>query len=340
MQLRGFHSGKGRYLARRLKSSVLQSPPFVPPPFHKYQTSSSETSHSATWMKPRLLRLNNNYTPRSAPSRNIFQPASSSQPRVAPALRHVPESRETWGTSMQTLMGYVQPRTSRTESQLGSILQMVWYIPQKPNLLSAVGKSLPFTKKPPSSTSKRVRLKWEISVTDHVKCKSVAKRSCSACFLFKVLFYFLLQWSGSRSVAFYPLYGDPTAEERCLWALAQLSSRPEERQEGRGRERGQMGRENQKKYNISDLEHKLLLLKAVVKPGVFFWDTETTFPPDISIWLSSLLVRKMPFSPDCTWYITKNTDCLGWLYVCVCVCIFKRNIMMLKRNVCSSLLTP
>lgn len=53
------------------------------------------------------------------------------------------------------------------------------------------------------------------------------------------------------------------SEPRHSSALIQKSGRRE-----RAGKEAKQAEKNQKKYNISDLEHKLLLLKELVKPGV------------------------------------------------------------------------
>lgn len=107
----------------------------------------------------------------------------------------------------------------------------------------------------------------------------MAKPSCPACFLFKVLFLLHPQMIWHLKCCFFVpckemeqilLLRSDASEPQHSSALIQKNGRREGGEKGAKREE-----KNQKKHNVSDLEHKMLLLKALVKPGVFWWDTET-----------------------------------------------------------------
>lgn len=118
-------------------------------------------------------------------------------------------------------------------------------------------------------------------ITEIMENSNVAQWRCSAFVQLWLLFKFFIFKPLASGVLLFTtteeLGQSLTAEEWCFSASAQLSSdcthknRPREER----RKEAKLCRATQKKCNISDPEHKVLLLKAPVKPGAFLWDSET-----------------------------------------------------------------
>lgn len=213
---------------------------------------------------------------------------------------------------------------------------MVWYVLQKPNLLFALCKPLPITNKPTSSTPTAARPEWGTSRINHRNHRKFKRGPMKMLCLCLIIIIWIL---ASAVLLFTPTESwDKVLQLRSGAFVHQHGSAHTHKngpREGRGEE-AKLCRAMQKKCNISDPEHKVLLLKALVKPGVFLWDTETLL--SLQIFESG---RVVCWSGKCHFPLTtcdiKNTGCLGWLhiymYVSVHIYILKRNIIMLKTTV-------
>lgn len=106
-------------------------------------------------------------------------------PPLQPPPGRVPHSRDTRDTTTHRWVGSVQSGTSNHNPSLAE--QFRWFdaLP-KPSLCCLQVSS--FHQPATSSTSNRAQATQEIPGSDRVELKPVAKQSCSAWFLFKVLF--------------------------------------------------------------------------------------------------------------------------------------------------------
>lgn len=128
---------------------------------------------------------------------------TSTEDSRANSFTHVPESRETLGTGTHRV-GFnptVNLKTTIPTSQSNSEGLVQPPIAK----LSLCCLQVPPFHQQTTFFNIWAQPKWEWPVTDPVTLKPGARRSCSACFLFKVLFYFIFKWSGTQSVAFYTL---------------------------------------------------------------------------------------------------------------------------------------
>lgn len=203
-------------------------------------------------------------------------------------------------------MGGLSPTLSlKPQSQLGRAVPLVWCTPKHQTFLCCLQVSS-FHQPATSSTSPRAQATQEIPGSDRVELKPVAKQSCSAWFLFKVLF------SLHPPVPWHP--------ERCFlhpvrrWSKPQplgsntskLSSHPEDG----GREGGGK-RPKSEKCDVSDLEHRLLLWKCWWN-WEFSYGTLKLYVPSRYLHLGEHLVGQE--NVTFLWlHGTEDTECLGWL---------------------------
>lgn len=184
---------------------------------------------------------------------------------AALALSHIPSSRRHWdlthrGGFSPALSLQTQPQLAQSQSGSDGLMNPP---NTKPSLCCLQVSS--FHQPDTSSTSNRAQAQQETPGPDRGELKPVAKQSCSAWFWLKVLFYFILKWSGTRSVAFYPLSED--GANHTHWGAKPPSSaliQKDDRREGGGK------RPKSEKCDVSDLEHRLLLWKC-------WWNQEFSY---------------------------------------------------------------
>lgn len=200
-------------------------------------------------------------------------------------------------------------------------------MPQEPNFPFAVCKSLPFTNKPPSSTCKRAQPKREWPVTDPVKLEPGPDEAALLALYLK--FYFTPSSNDPvpRVLLFTPC--KETEQTLLIQGVTGEAKRPN----------GQ--RKSEEIWHIWP-GTQTAAVKSAGETSCFLWDTETLL--SLQIFPSARVVCR---SGKCHFLLTtrdvlQTTQIAVGDYMYVCIHIFNRNIIMLKKKkkACSRFLTP